>query len=185
MPIVAYDHISHDPQIIFGKKKKTIKLCLLCKFKNIHLVFKKFNFVMQNLKYCGSFFSSLSLSLSLASGFGVCSLPRGFSKDQRAQSLNPFLEVSNLMARNRRKRDRGTEVAAAAAPIPDSLYTRKSCNHLLADDDRGIGDRMAFDKHKRTHASAAAATPSSGRTMPAVNSNWIQLQAVGVTNLVF
>ncbi len=92
------------------------------------------------------------------------------------------------MARNRRKRDRGTEVAAAAAPIPDSLYTRKSCNRLLADDDHGIGDRMAFDKHKRTDASAAAAaeaTPSTGRTMPAVNSNWIQLQAVGVTNLVF
>ncbi|KAH8944448.1 hypothetical protein BDL97_13G110900 [Sphagnum fallax] len=86
------------------------------------------------------------------------------------------------MARNRRKRDRGTEVAAVAAPIPDSLYTRKSGNHLLADDDHGIGDRMAFDKHKRTHASAAAAaaaeaTPSTGRTMPAVNSNWIQLQA--------
>jgi hypothetical protein len=113
-------------------------------------------------------------------------LPRGFAQDQRAQSLNPFLEVSNLMARNRRKRDRGTEVVAAAAPIPDSLYTRKSCNHLLADDDHGIGDRMAFDKHKRTHASAAAeATPSTGRTTPAVNSNWIQLQAVGVTNLVF
>ncbi len=96
------------------------------------------------------------------------------------------------MARNRRKHDRGTEVAAVAAPIPDSLYTRKSGNHLLADDDHGIGDRMAFDKHKRTHASAAAAaaaaaeaTPSTGRTMPAVNSNWIQLQAVGVTNLVF
>jgi hypothetical protein len=92
------------------------------------------------------------------------------------------------MAKNRRKRDRGTEVAALAAPIPDSLYTRKSGNHLLADDDRGIGVRMAFDKHKRTHASAAAAaeaTPSTGRTMPAVNSNWIQLQAVGVTNLVF
>ncbi len=99
------------------------------------------------------------------------------------------------MARNRSKRDRGTDVAAAAAPILDSLYTRKSCNHLLADDDHGIGDRMAFDKHKRTHASAAAAaavaaeaaeaTPSTGRTMPAVNSNWIQLQAVGVTNLVF
>jgi hypothetical protein len=103
--------------------------------------------------------------------------------------LNAFLEVSNLMARNRRKRDRGTEVAAVAAPIPDSFYTRKSGNHLLADDDHGIGDRMAFDKHKRTHASAAAAaaeaTPSAGRTMPAVNSNWIQLQAVGVTNLVF
>jgi hypothetical protein len=117
-------------------------------------------------------------------------LPRGFSKDQRAQSLNPFLEVSNLMARNRRKRDRGTEVAAAAAPIPDSLYTRKSRNHLLADDGHGIGDRMAFDKHKRTHASAAAAaaaeaTPSTGRIMPAVNSNWIQLQAVGVIDLVF
>jgi hypothetical protein len=93
------------------------------------------------------------------------------------------------MARNRRKRDRGTEVAAAAAPIPDSLYTRKSCNHLLADDDHGIGDRMAFDKHKRTHTSAAAAaaeaTASTGRIMPAVNSNWIQLQAVGVINLVF
>jgi hypothetical protein len=118
-----------------------------------------------------------------------------FFPGSKSAELGPILvtnkEVSNLMARNRRKRDRGTEVAAAAVPIPDSLYTRKSCSRLLADDDHGIGDRMAFDKHRRTHASAAAAaaaaeaTPSTGRTMPAVNSNWIQLQAVGVTNLVF
>jgi hypothetical protein len=116
-----------------------------------------------------------------------------FFEGSKSVELGPIFvankEVSNLMARNRRKRDRGTEVPAAAAPILDSLYTRKSCNHLLADDDHGIGDRMAFDKHKRTHApvaaAAAEATPSTGRTMPAVNSNWIQLQAVGVTNLVF